>query len=1010
MSSSDPQTAFAQYATNNIQAHSDPMLKFDSCVDLLPDEFKNRFVTSSQSQMLSILHLNIRSLNANNSELKLLLECLNVSFDIIALSEIWSNNVEYYKNLLPGYTLSYELPDNSNVGGVGAFISDGVKFCKIIKYNIAATGSNKVEQIWFEAEKERFKFNFACVYRHPAGNINDFTNELDKSLTNLARQPYPTFITGDLNIDVLKYNTHSDTRNYLNIIEQNHSILLSLLPTRITRDSSTLIDHHIFCRAKFKPKHRITLATGNILTDITDHLANYTLITKDKVSNADSNSSDGQYIRIFSKRNREKFHNDIKNSDWTTVINEQQVDNAYDSFITLFNDKYDKCFPLTLRTPKHKKDKFWITKGLTNSAKNKNRLYKTWIKNKQLSDFEKYRDYKKEFNKLKKLAIDLYYKNIFQQHAKDTKKVWKALNQLCSFSKNNNRQKRNTISSINMDNKTLDNPQSIVEGLNQHFTEIGNKIAKDIPTATTSYTQYLPSPSLGSFVWEDINDREVYKELMKLKSNKKSSLEGYNTSVIADTALYIARPLQHIFNLSYGRSKVPEKFKMAKVIPLFKKGEITDPGNYRPISLLSIFSKILEKLMYKRITKYTDKFKILSTAQYGFRKSHSTTLSLIETFDKIYEYLDKGEKVMGIFLDFQKAFDCINHDILLHKLYHYGFRGNIYSWFKDYLNNRYQYTNYNSTNSETLRCNIGVPQGSILGPFLFLIYINDFPNAAKPAESKLFADDSNLFTHNKDKNQLTVETNIILTHVHDWTIANRLCINYEKSNYMLFQSKHTNQATNTDIIAIGNHELTNVSSVKYLGIQIDQHLTWQNHIEEVYKKIVKFTGIFYKIRDSISPNILKQLYFATVYPIVQYGIEIYANTKPTYLKHLRTLNNKILRILQYKDRKSNTKDLYQAYGTLDINSLHEHKLLLLGHKLRYNNDSLPEIYNQYIQFNFNIHNHNTRNSIDNHVHSCRTETGKRNLKYKISKLWNNLPTTTKQITSFNLFKKLYKKK
>ena len=265
---------------------------------------------------------------------------------------------------------------------------------------------------------------------------------------------------------------------------------------------------------------------------------------------------------------------------------------------------------------------------------------------------------------------------------------------------------------------------------------------------------------------EPVNREEITRLINKLPTHKAAGFDEINPRALKLSAPFIAGPLTHIFNLSLSQACVPRKLKISKVIPIYKKKEKFFPGNYRPISLLSIFDKLLEKLMYKRLFSFLTTFHILYDYQFGFRNNHSTILAVTEIVDNIREELDKNNHVLGLYLDLSKAFDCVDHSILLHKMSHYGIRGLANKWFKSYLEDRYQNTYVNDTFSEPHLVKTGVPQGSVLGPILFLIYVNDIANSVNKGNVRLFADDTNLFFSSKSTQRLQTDANESLKNLH----------------------------------------------------------------------------------------------------------------------------------------------------------------------------------------------------------------------------------------------------
>ena len=695
----------------------------------------------------SIFSLNIRSLPGKWNEFQNFLST-NVSdsfrFDILAVQEIWSVPNKFH---LPGYSQLHftvrekNMPNKNVGGGVGLWVADNLKFEPIPELSVFIPHVFESQFIKVYTKSNKFKI-IGNIYRPNTGQLasikkfNDNLSEIIHKIRNdvdLCKSEL--ILVGDTNVNLINYESHKDTSNYLEILLSNELLPLITLPTRIGQRSATLIDHISTNR------NDNLYDTGIIINDLSDHFATFYII-HDKVKCRPSYNN--RFSRVMNSANKSEFKDKLENTDWNFIYQDCDTESAFSNFFHHLDNCFESSFPKKIIKSSKQKIPLnpWMSMGLLNSRKKKNILFRKKLRNPSPQNVNNYKTYNNLYNQLCRSAKKQYFHKKFQEFSRDGKKTWQLVNTVLG----------RTFEKCSMPNKLVSNGKvlsgdlEIAEGFNNFFADIGPSLAKKIPRSNFSFADFLQNKNTNSFTFQKVTPEVLGFALNKMKNKNSSGKDNISTNLLKFSIDPLVLPLCHLYNLSFRSGIVPTSLKIAKCVPIYKSGNAEDFSNYRPISLLSTFAKLQEKIVSIQMIRFLNKFNILYEHQYGFRPKHNTLHPLLQFLGKINDSLNRNtpEYTLGIFIDLKKAFDTCDKNILLAKLDHYGFGGIVNCWFHSYLSNRQQFTVIDNTSSSLRELSCGVPQGSILGPILFLLLINDLTNSSKVLFVLLFADDTTL--------------------------------------------------------------------------------------------------------------------------------------------------------------------------------------------------------------------------------------------------------------------------
>ena len=803
------------------------------------------------------------------------------------------------------------------------------------------------------------------IYRTPSKNADKFINLLDGVCRKLERHSKKhIMLNGDFNIDLLKHDNCQSAQDLIDTLAKYGFLELVSRPTRITETSCTLLDH-VYSNNLFN-----TLSCNIITVDMSDHLATLTTIN---VGNSDVSSMvttkidrlpchNKTVFRIFNEVSSQKFKQLIEEETWEDVfVIDDDVDLQYNKFCEVYSKHYDEAYPKKKNRTRRKNEranpKPWILPWLEDACARKQDLFFESVVRPTEANIKAYKKLNKFCKKHKDIAKNKYHKKYFETHKDCSKKQWTMINSLL------NRKTKKSGKTKVKDSKgnLICSDKKVAEEFNDYFSKIASTIKAQISARMVfdpgGYQEFLSDPCQNSLFIRPTNQYEVFNIINSFKN--KSTLDTKIESLkIANNCQNFAEMLSKIINNSFEQGIFPDSLKLARVVPIHKEGPKTDVTNYRPISLLSCFSKVFEKIMHNRIMEFLDKNNLLCDTQYGFRPGRSCEHALLNANNHILDALSKKEVALLLLIDFSKAFDVVEHPILLHKLQHYGIRGLALNWLKSYLSDRKQFVTINGTDSSQKPIEYGVPQGSVLGPLLFIIYINDLPNISKFAHFILYADDANIIVTGDSIHEVMQKVELLCSDIVKWVDHNGLALNLKKTKYMIFSRQRID--TSSIQVFVDKTKIEEKFECRFLGVIIDNKLNWSHHIAAIRSKMSKYIGVMYKIKSRLPLQTRVQIYQSFVQSHLNYCSLIWGFAAKSHIESLFSKQKQGMRAIMpgyvnywYDNGElpAHTKSSFKKHEILTVHGIITMNTLIFLHKVTNFPNSLPPSINSMIPSN-----------------------------------------------------------
>lgn len=923
----------------------------------------------------TIFHQNVCGLSSKKDYLEDFLICNNIKLFGVTETLLTQKLPSSLINIR-GY--AFERRDrNGRGGGVGVYIKEGIQYLR--RYDLE---NDEVESIWIELKQTNAKtFIVGIVYR-PPDTSKHLSKNFEKSFINcikkLNSETKECIILGDTNINYLSDECH---QNFKELIGLEGLIQMIKEPTRVTKDTKTLIDV-IFT------SHPENLCNVDvILSSLSDHdiIACKRKVNNIKISDITINCRD------YKNYDPKQVNNELSTADWDNLYQIKNVNKAWRYLKDILCSTIDKHAPPIVKRVKGKSS-CWITPELKHEMNRRDSLHRKFRKTKTENDYDRFKRQRNRTNLLVNKAKNNHHKTLLNESAGNSQKFWKEIKQIYPT-----KEKSSCAKSFLIDGTPISQPSKIASKFCNFFTNM----ARNVKTSAILLKDFTWSPpyrnkikTYTTFRFTPVTVNEVFKMLKGLQRKKSCGADNLPPGYLKDTALTIAKPLCYVINLCLKSGSVPEDFKIGKITPIFKSGSKHHLDNYRPITVLPVCSKILERCVHMQLTKHLEEHKLLSSQQFGFRKGRSTEIAATLFLDKIRKNMDSGKLTGAIFIDLSKAFDTLSHNQIIANLNSYGIHDIEKEFFINYLFNRQQQVHFQNSKSNFESVFCGVPQGSILGPLLFLLSFNDVGDVLNDCEIIMYADDTVIFTAAKNQIKLKTKLSNDFQRVADWLERNELVINMKpgKTECMIFGTPQKTKNVKTDI-TYRHYTVSTTQTYKYLGVELDQSLSLKKHCNTVYKKATGRLYLIRRLRQQLTTKAAALLYNSVVIPLFTYCSILTYQTNNTYKLKVKAMETRANNII-YK---------VQPLKIVSIELLNKKRICQLVFQCL-QNDVCENLQNY-----FELMSNNTRNkNALIRFPKVRLETCKKGFYFSGAKVFNELPLKVRTATTLTEFLSFFK--